>query len=439
MPCAPSCTVTNGTAVAVTVGQTVTGVDFALQPKPGAFSKTNPLDGTAGLMGGVTLNWDVSAGAIGYEYCIDTTNDGACSDWISTGANTSAILSGLTIGTTYFWHVRATNSYGTTYSDGSDTRGYWAFSMLGYPAAFSKANPANGATVTAVTLSWFASATAASYEYCIDTTNDNACSNWTSTGSSTSVVLSLPFTYARYYWHVRATNVLATTYANGSATAFWSFDRVGTPGAFDRTSPANGSLVAATDPVTLVWTASFGAASYSYCIDALNDNACTGSWIGNGGNTSVTLNNLSEGTTYYWHVTAINSYGALVAGGDPAAFWSFRTTEGVPFTDPVLTAGVTPVRAVHLTELRTRINAQRVRFGLSLVDWMDPTLTAGATVIKRQHILQLRAALTDAYNKAAILSLPAPTYTDPDLPVGTAVKMIHIQELRNAVIALEAH
>ena len=164
----------------------------------------------------MTLSWTASAGASSYAYCIDTTNDGACSNWISAGANTSVVLSGLAIGTTYLWHVRAMNSYRTTYSDGSDARGYRAFSTLGYPAALSKTSQANGVTVgsTTLTLSWGTSASAASYGSCIDTTNDNACSTWTSTGSTTSAVLSnLPDTFTKYYWHVRAIDAIGTTYS----------------------------------------------------------------------------------------------------------------------------------------------------------------------------------------------------------------------------------
>ena len=108
-----------------------------------------------------------------------------------------------------------------------------------------------------------------------------------------------------------------------------------------------------------------------------------------------------------------------------------------PFTDAVLTAGTSLIRAVHITELRTRIDALRTRFGLGAFGWTDPPPTAGATLIQKQHILQLRDALTEAYNKAARPALPAPTYTDAGLPTGTPPKAIHIQELRDAVIALE--
>ena len=56
---------------------------------PGAFEKTSPASGTLDLEQPVTLSWGESAGATSYEYCHDDTNDGACTEWVSTGTSTS--------------------------------------------------------------------------------------------------------------------------------------------------------------------------------------------------------------------------------------------------------------------------------------------------------------------------------------------------------------
>jgi hypothetical protein len=109
-------------------------------------------------------------------------------------------------------------------------------------------------------------------------------------------------------------------------------------------------------------------------------------------------------------------------------------TFGTSFTDTTLTAGTSVIRAVHITELRTRINGIRITRGLSQFDWTDLTLTPGSTVVRTVHVTEMRAALNEAYVKA---SRDVPTYTDPVLAPGQLVKAVHVSELRAAVLALE--
>jgi hypothetical protein len=106
---------------------------------------------------------------------------------------------------------------------------------------------------------------------------------------------------------------------------------------------------------------------------------------------------------------------------------------GATFTDNPLVAGTTVIKAVHITEVRTAINAAGTRNGVAAATWTDPTLTPGSTTIKAVHILELRAALNAVYTK---LGRTLPTYTDPTLGAGTTAKAAHIQELRNFVNTL---
>ena len=133
-------------------------------------------------------------------------------------------------------------------------------------------------------------------------------------------------------------------------------------------------------------------------------------------------------TTSYW-VRASNPYG-VPANSNTA---TIEVVSYQPFTDNALVAGSSVIRAVHITELRTRIDALRVRFALAPYAWVDPVITPGVTSPKAQHILDLRAALSEVYVKAA---LTPPAFTDPSL-VGVLVKLAHIAELRAAVIAIE--
>jgi len=60
------------------------------------------------------------------------------------------------------------------------------------------------------------------------------------------------------------------------------------------------------------------------------------------------------------------------------------------FTTPTLTAGV-PIARLHLTELRTALDAARATAGLPPIAYTDPVITATTTPVKAIHITQLRA------------------------------------------------
>jgi len=303
-------------------------------PPPSNFNKNAPANGSTGASLSPVLSWNISANATEYEYCYDTTNDGSCNNWISTGTNNYVGLWALQPATTYFWQVRAWNgTYGPTYANGSPTA-YWSFTtVIMVPGAFNKNAPANGSTGVSLSpvLSWNLSANATKYEYCYDTTNDSSCSNWISTGTNNSAGLSGLQPGTAYYWHVRAWNgTYGPTYANGSASAYWSFTTViMVPGAFNKYAPANGSTGASLTPV-LSWNTSANATKYEYCYDTSNDGSCS-NWISTGTNNWAGLSGLQPATTYYWQVRAWNgTYGPTYANGSPTAYWSFTTVVMVP-------------------------------------------------------------------------------------------------------------
>lgn len=63
------------------------------------------------------------------------------------------------------------------------------------------------------------------------------------------------------------------------------------------------------------------------------------------------------------------------------------------FTDPTLSPGM-PIRAVHITELRSALNGAYVAAGLTLPTYTDPTITADVTIVKAAHITELRNAVS---------------------------------------------
>jgi uncharacterized delta-60 repeat protein len=111
----------------------------------------------------------------------------------------------------------------------------------------------------------------------------------------------------------------------------------------------------------------------------------------------------------------------------------FVAPEFTPFTDPTLQGGHV-LRAVHLVELRNRINALRASHGLPNFSWTDPSLASGVTA-RAAHIQELRIALQEAF---AAAGETRPSFPDATLEAGiTTIKATHIQDLRTAVLALE--
>ena len=109
----------------------------------------------------------------------------------------------------------------------------------------------------------------------------------------------------------------------------------------------------------------------------------------------------------------------------------------IPFTDATLIAGVTPLRAIHVSELRTRINALRQRFGLTPVSWTDPVLTG--VPARAVHVAELRSALQQAFDAALVqgFAAPRPVFAEAALGPGIPIRSLHIQQLRDAVLLLE--
>jgi len=114
---------------------------------------------------------------------------------------------------------------------------------------------------------------------------------------------------------------------------------------------------------------------------------------------------------------------------------TFATTFGGAFADDPVVAGVSIVKAVHVTDLRLAIDRERTRRSLTAFAWTDPVLVAGVIPIRAIHLAEMRTALIQAYEAAA---RTPPTYTDPAIAVGQVpVRMAHIAELRAAVRQLQ--
>ena len=97
------------------------------------------------------------------------------------------------------------------------------------------------------------------------------------------------------------------------------------------------------------------------------------------------------------------------------------------FTDGTLLPHVTPVKRIHLTELRSAADAVRAISGLGAASWAE----ANPQTVRAAHIVELRTAINEA--RAALL-LPTLTFTDTTLPAGIkGIRAVHFEELRGAM------
>ncbi len=94
--------------------------------------------------------------------------------------------------------------------------------------------------------------------------------------------------------------------------------------------------------------------------------------------------------------------------------------------DNPLVVGETLVQARHITELRDAINALRSHLGLAAYSWQTSATTNN--LISADPILEMRTALDQA------LGQPSNGYS-AGLAINQLVRAIHIQELRNRVLA----
>ena len=126
---------------------------------------------------------------------------------------------------------------------------------------------------------------------------------------------------------------------------------------------------------------------------------------------------VTPGTGYIYKVRAVTG-GGLTEFGIPDTAYPF------PFTDPSLLG--TPIRAVHVDELRGAVNALRVAAGIGAASFTDPALPGVA--IKRLHVTELRNRLNEARTAVGM-----PEMVFSALPVNSAIAAAKTQELRAAV------
>ena len=185
--------------------------------------------------------------------------------------------------------------------------------------------------------------------------------------------------------------------------------------------------------VELSWAAAAGAVKYR-----LERKGATGSFVlaGVTPSTSLTDSGVAAGSAYLYRVCAANAQGSCTS-----AFSNIALGAAVSFpTDPNITStaedptgvNATVIRAAHITELRTAVNAVRSLAGLPAAQWSAPnqTVTPNVSIVYAIDVLDLRLRLHEALQQ---LNIQTSDYEDQQLhgaPNGTNIRKVHITQLR---------
>ncbi len=171
--------------------------------------------------------------------------------------------------------------------------------------------------------------------------------------------------------------------------------------------------------VNVTWSASSGAVSYQVW-----RSAGSGVWTlaGTPTTTSFTDGGLSEGS-YLYRVRAVATGGYLSSDSGPDYATAFE------FADSPLVAGMT-ARTLHVLQLRMAVNHLRTLAGLGDYPFTDPSFTAGITPIKAVHLNELRTAFSEARNALGFMPIG---YSESIVAGVTPVKAAHINQLRSGV------
>jgi len=172
------------------------------------------------------------------------------------------------------------------------------------------------------------------------------------------------------------------------------------------------ATVNGTQQVNLTWTAVNGSDHYEVW---RSFNAGGFTQLASPSGTSHQDNSVSAGITYLYRVRAVS------ASNEMSGFSNTDAATTISFTDPVLVAQSSVIRAVHFNELRTAVNAMRTSVSLPAI---GSDVAIGA-IVAAQHLATLRSGLDQARSQ---IGMPAIAYTEPS---PTVIKRVHVQELRD--------
>ncbi len=274
----------------------------------------------------VSLTWTASSGATSYHVKRSMTGGGPYTQ-LSSPTATSYMDAGLTNGTKYYYVVSAANANG----ESANSAEVNATPTLAVPAA------PTGLVATAgnaqVGLTWTASAGAATYHVERSSTSGGpytqianpASPGYTDTGLTNGT---------KYYYVVSA--------VNASGESAYSSEAKATPTGGVQTPPTPLGLIATAGnaQVVLSWLSSRGATSYPVKRSTTSGGPYT--QIANPTAATYTDTGLTNGTPYYYVVSAVNSAGESVHSAQVSATPAVTTVNVTITVNPANTKAISP-------------------------------------------------------------------------------------------------
>ncbi len=341
---------------------------FTTLAAPAAPALLSPADGVLGQPFSLSLLWQTSASAA--SYTVEVGTDSAFAGGIifsdSTFTDTTASLSGLSIGTKYFWRVRGKNVAGV-----GTWAGPWDFTTLAPPVASSLLSPADSATDQTLSpvFVWSTAAFADLYTFELSTDSGFGTlveSDSTLTDSTKSVSGLLAAT--PYFWRVNGRNTAGT----GAWSTPSMFTTIAPPAAATLISPADG---ATSQPVNvdLTWNPSSLAAGY--ILQVSTDSTFAGGLVVDDSTVTDTVyavSGLLATTEYFWRVQSLNEAGSSAW----SSVWKFTTVSA-----PAMVNLVAPPQDTELSVDSTILVWESTLLVEKYwVEWSDDSLFAISSV-----------------------------------------------------------